>query len=42
MAFDYDWPEHFDCDNPELYPPKSSGVNFCPDNIEGLTFPSPP
>lgn len=43
LAFGYSWPEHFDCDNSDLFPAKSSGtINFCPNNIEGLMFPPLP
>lgn len=34
-------PEHLDCDDPELFPMRSAGdVNFCPDDIPNLVFPS--
>lgn len=43
LSYDYRWPEHFDCDNPEHFPARASGViNFCPDDIEGLAFPHLP
>lgn len=41
VAFGYDWPRNFNCDDPKLFPPKSSGViNFCPDDIEALEMPT--
>lgn len=45
LAYDYYWPEHFNCDDPELFPPKDSElelVNFCPSDIERLEFPTLP
>ena len=40
-TFEYKWPKHLDCDNSTMYPARNSGiVNFCPDNIAELQFPT--